>query len=188
MRRVPGSVLRDLSAGVCVRAFRIRVSPRTEKGSTISLEENKAIVRRTIEAADRLSMEGLDEIAVPEILGQWEKSLAWTQKIFLGHRIQITDMVAEGDKVWVRLTTSGGYAGGWMAIAATEKQWRNTRVGFYRLAGGKIVEYEGLFTVWGICNNWGPRSCRQSQGENRICTFLRSTLGDSAPADRPFLL
>ena len=103
----------------------------------MSVEENKEIVRRVIEAADKLTLEGLDEIVVPEILENWEKGIAWSRKTFPGHRMRITDMVAEGDKVWVRVATSGGYAVGWMDIPATDTQWNNTGVQFYRLSGGR---------------------------------------------------
>jgi len=123
----------------------------------MSVKENKAIVRRVTEAANKLSLEGLDEIAAPEILEQWEKSLAWAQKTFPGHRIQITDMVAEGDKVWVRVATSGGYTGGWMGIPATDTQWSNTGVGFYRLSGGKIVEYEAMYNRLGHLQQLGAK-------------------------------
>ena len=34
------------------------------------------------------------------------------------HRIEITDMIAEGDTVWARVATSGGHTGEWRGIAA----------------------------------------------------------------------
>jgi C-1 hydroxylase len=123
----------------------------------MSVEENKAIVRRVIETVDKLSLEGLDAVVAPEILQQWEKGIAWSRETFPGHRIQITDMVAEGDKVWVRVATSGGYAGGWMDIPATDKQWSNTGVGFYRFSGGKIVEYEQMFNRLGHLQQLGAK-------------------------------
>ena len=131
----------------------------------MSLEENKAIVRRVIDAADRLSLEGLGEIATPEILEQWERSLAWTQKTFPGHRIQITDMVAEGDKVWVRVATSGGYTGGWFDVPATDTQWNNTGVQFYRLDGGRVVEAAGLFNRLGHLEQLGAKVVPAQPGE-----------------------
>lgn len=123
----------------------------------MSVEENKAIVRRVIAAADQLTLEGLDECATPELLDQWGKGIEWTKKTYPGHRMSITDMVAEGDKVWVRVATSGGYGGGWMGIPASDAQWTNTGVGFYRLAGGKVVEYSAMFDVLGHLRQLGAK-------------------------------
>ena len=72
--------------------------------------------------------------------------LAWGQRTFPGHHVEITVLVAEGDKVWVRLATSGGYAGGWLDIPASDAQWTNTGVYFFRLSGGKIAEGRGFLT------------------------------------------
>ena len=50
---------------------------------------NQAIVRRYTEASDKLDLEGVAEILSPEIF-QWSKNmLAWGQKVFPGHRIEI---------------------------------------------------------------------------------------------------
>ena len=123
----------------------------------MSVKENKAVVRRAVEAFDKLDLDGLDEIMSPELLRKWRESLDWGLKVFPGHRIKITDMMAEGDKVWVRLATSGGYAGGWFGIPATDKQWTNTGVNFYRLANGKIVEAEALFNRLGHLRKLGAK-------------------------------
>jgi predicted ester cyclase len=53
----------------------------------------------------------------------------------------------EGDKVWVRVATSGGHVGEFLGIPPTGKRWTNTGVLFYRLAGGQIVEIDNLFDV-----------------------------------------
>ena len=115
----------------------------------MSVEENKAIVRQFFEAGDRHSIEGVDRIVSPDVLEQFEERMAWVPKMFPGHRIRITDMVAEGDQVWVRMATSGGYAGGWMDIPATDGQWNNTSVAFIQLSEGKIVKWEMSFYLLG---------------------------------------
>jgi ketosteroid isomerase-like protein len=123
----------------------------------MSVEENKAIVRQAFETAERGTLEGLDEIVAPDLLEQWEQGIAWTLKTFPGHRQRITDMVAEGDHVWARVATSGGYAGGWMGIPATEGQWDNTGVWFLQLFEGKIVKAESLFNVLGHLRQLGAK-------------------------------
>jgi steroid delta-isomerase-like uncharacterized protein len=52
----------------------------------------------------------------------------------------IEDLVAEGDKVVVRLTHSGTHQGSLLGLAPTGKQINNTSIHIFRIASGKIVE------------------------------------------------
>ena len=59
--------------------------------------------------------------------------------------MEITDMIAEGDKVWARVATGGGHTGDYRAVAPTGKRWTNTGVLFIRILDGKIAEWTGAF-------------------------------------------
>lgn len=111
----------------------------------MSIEENKAIVRRIVEAADEHDIDALEELVSPDLMPRLRQSLEWAYVTYAGHRMSITDIVAEGDKVWVRLATSGGHSGEWRGIPPTGRQWTNTGVAFYRLSEGKVVEGDWLF-------------------------------------------
>jgi len=113
----------------------------------MSTQENKEIIRRCIAAFNAQDLQALDEVIAPSYQQEVHDQLAWGQRMFPGHRGEIIDMLAEGDQVWIRMATSGGYDGGWMDIPASDVQWTNTGVYFYRLVGGKIVEGQGLFDV-----------------------------------------
>lgn len=52
----------------------------------------------------------------------------------------IEDMIAEGDKVVVRVTGRGTHTGELMGIAPTGKQLMMTGIAIYRLEDEKIVE------------------------------------------------
>jgi predicted ester cyclase len=81
-----------------------------------SAEENKALVRRFIEARDKGDLETLDELLAPDFVdhslfpGQdpgregFMQSAAEEHAIFSNVRIHIEDQAAEGDKVISRLT------------------------------------------------------------------------------------
>ena len=56
-------------------------------------------------------------------------------------------MIAEGDKVWARVATSGGHTGEWKGIAPTGRRWTNTGVIFLRIANGRVAEWSGQFDV-----------------------------------------
>ena len=123
----------------------------------MSTQENKEIVQRYVAAYNKQDLEVLDELTAPEYQQQMHKGLAWVYRTYPGHHMEITDAVAEEDKVWVRLATSGGYAGGRLGIPASDVQWTNTGVYFIRLAGGKIVEIHGLFNVLNLLNQLGAK-------------------------------
>lgn len=111
----------------------------------MSTEENKAIVRRVIDAMNAHNINLLVEISSPDQAAAVREIMQFLDATFEGHHAEITDMVAEGDQVWVRLATSGGHTGEFQGIPATGKQWTNHGVLFYRLAEGKIVAVDALF-------------------------------------------
>jgi predicted SnoaL-like aldol condensation-catalyzing enzyme len=112
-----------------------------EKGAMIvSIEDNKEVVRRwnspeeqwALELLDEgyahhsgttapwaTTVQGLDEVKARADQRRREHPTAW---------VAIEDMIAEGDKVAVRMTFYRG-----------EKPWANA-MAFYRLKGGKIVD------------------------------------------------
>lgn len=116
----------------------------------MSLEQNKAIVRRYIDALNEQDPDALDELSAPDLAQKAKGELIpWLNSTFLGHQMTITDLIAERDKVVARLATSGGHSGEWRGIPPTGKQWTNTGVYFLRLSDRKIVALEGLFDELG---------------------------------------
>ena len=69
---------------------------------------------------------------------------------FSEHRIKITDLVAEGDQVAIRVETRGVHSGEWEGVPPTGKRWTNRGMALARLEGGKIVELEFLFDELGL--------------------------------------
>jgi steroid delta-isomerase-like uncharacterized protein len=53
----------------------------------------------------------------------------------------IEDVVAEGDKVVVRFSTTGTHQGEFFGIPPTGKRIRSTGINIFRIANGKIVEH-----------------------------------------------
>jgi predicted ester cyclase len=111
----------------------------------MSIEDNKAIVRRFIEAINQQDEDAIAELVAPHLIDETKQGIQWVYATFAGHHIDITDMIGEGDQVWARLATSGGHTGELWGIPPTGKQWTNTGVYFVRVADGKIVAREGLF-------------------------------------------
>jgi steroid delta-isomerase-like uncharacterized protein len=116
----------------------------------MSLEENKAIVRRWIEAYNKRNLDVFDEFIAPDYIDHTNKvDREGLKQLFnMGFNAfpdwheTIEDIVAEGDKVWVRLTYEGTHTGEFFGVAPTGKKITGmSSIDIYRIANGKLVEY-----------------------------------------------
>jgi serine phosphatase RsbU (regulator of sigma subunit)/predicted ester cyclase len=119
-----------------------------------SAEENKALVRRLIEANANTDVDMLDKLLAPDFVdhslvpGQepgregFKQQIAEEHAIFSNIRINIEDQVAaEGDKVITRLTRKRIHdRGEFMGVAPTGMEFRSSAIVMHRIVGGKIVE------------------------------------------------
>ena len=53
----------------------------------------------------------------------------------------VEDIVAEGDKVWVRLSYTGTHTGEFMGLPSTGYKITSSAVDIYRIVDGKLAEY-----------------------------------------------
>lgn len=65
--------------------------------------------------------------------------LRW-REAFPDLRMELEEMISEGDLVAARLTLSGTHEGPWAGAPATGKSVRMALMIFFRLEGGKVVE------------------------------------------------
>ena len=118
-------------------------------------EENKALVRRLSDAFNDQDLGAFDEILSPELSQEWKDALPGIYQTFAGHHIDITDLIAEHDKVVARVATRGSHSGEFEGVPATGKQWKNVGVFFIRVENGKVAELETLFDVLGHLKHLG---------------------------------
>jgi steroid delta-isomerase-like uncharacterized protein len=59
-------------------------------------------------------------------------------------RMTLHDMIAEGDKVFIRATMSGTHRGMFMGMPATAKHFSVPIADFLRFRNGKVVEHWGV--------------------------------------------
>jgi steroid delta-isomerase-like uncharacterized protein len=127
----------------------------------MSIEENKAIVRRWFEevwngrnaaAFDDLAAEGfvLHHTALPAAvdLPTYKRFLPAFMAAFPDFHIAIDDLIAEGDRVAARITQRGTHRGEFMGIPPSGKPVTQRALAMYRLEGGKIVEAWGAEASW----------------------------------------
>ncbi len=122
----------------------------------MSVESNKEIVRRYRAIHNSNKLDDLDEIvaenlishsAIPGLPGGRAGGKMAHQGFlaaFPDTKSKTEAMIAEGDQVWERYTSTGTHKGEFMGIPATGKTFKIDAWVAYRIANGKIVE------MWGI--------------------------------------
>ena len=110
----------------------------------MSAEENKAMVRRLLEAINTGNMDVMDELFTPEVAGQAKQGFTAFRSAFPDWREEIVEVVAEEDKVVGRFKCSGTHRGEMMGIAPTGRHMEVDEVYFLRVENGKFVEFWGL--------------------------------------------
>jgi len=118
----------------------------------MSLEENKAIVRRFIEAYNKRNLDLFDDLLAPDYYDHTSKVgieglkqlMNMAFKAFPDFHETIEDIIAEGDKVWARITFTGTHKGEFMGIAPTGKKIATEMVDIFRIVNGKLVEYRDV--------------------------------------------
>ena len=135
----------------------------------MSVEENKAIVRRYFEEVwDKGNLAAEQEFvatdvvvhapplpgAAPGVQGAIQV-VTMFRTAFPDLKVIIEDLVAEGDKVVQRWTSHVTHQGNLMGIPPTGKQVTLTGINIFRFAGGKIVERWGELDTLGILQQVG---------------------------------
>jgi C-1 hydroxylase len=115
----------------------------------MSLEENKKIVRKSIEIINKKDLSSIEQMVAPDFvdytrqmqgLEGLKQFISMIFKSFPDFHLTIEDIIAEGDKVWVRLTITATHTGEFLGLAPTGKKFTEPSVWIYRIVNGKIVE------------------------------------------------
>ncbi len=114
----------------------------------MSLEENKAIVRRMVDAYNKHNLDWFDEFIAPDYVDHSNQVGAeGAKQLFImgftgfpDWHEAIDDIIAEGDKVWLRLTYTGTHTGEFFGLPPTGNKVTMTAVAIYRIVKGKLVE------------------------------------------------
>jgi C-1 hydroxylase len=145
MRYVTGNI-RD---GYLITAAGAGIFKETEQGKITSLEKNKAVVRRLVEAFNKHDLSLLDELMTLDYfdhrhqlrgLRSYKQLLTMIFNAFPDYNETLEDIIAEGDMVWIRDTVTGTHKGEYRGLAPTGKKIKATLVAILRIADGKVVE------------------------------------------------
>jgi len=115
----------------------------------VSLEENKAIIRRYYEAANKHNVDLAAELVAPDFIDYTNKIEGLESLKQFGNMLikgfpdlhwTIEDIVAEEDKVWVRTTVTGTHKGEYRGVPPTGEKITMRCVDIWRIVDGKIAE------------------------------------------------
>jgi predicted ester cyclase len=106
----------------------------------------KAVVRRLVdEVMNERRLDVVDELCTPSMARRWRRWVSPFQASFPDMRMEIVQLVAEGDTVVGRFRCSATHTGEWRGRAATGKRFENVdEVYFFSFEGGRIAG------AWGI--------------------------------------
>jgi predicted ester cyclase len=119
----------------------------------MTLEENKALVQKFVEAYNNQNLDLLDEILAPNYFDKTNQVnieglkglIKMAFAAFPEYHETIEDIIAEGDKVWILVKTeTGPQEGEFMGIAPTGKKLSTLAVDILRVVNGRIVEYQDV--------------------------------------------
>ena len=142
----------------------------------MSAEENKAIVRRwTEEGFGEGNLAVADEVGATDFInhnpvaGQQpgreglKAAVAMLRGAFPDLRVQIENLISEGDKVALRDTISGTHLGSFAGIPPTGEQVEVARIAIFRVVDGKIVEHWANTDMLGLMRQLGVIPMPQKQ-------------------------
>lgn len=104
-----------------------------------------------LEACNRHDLDAIRERLHPEVRrsGHARGADAWVDDIhdlldgFPDYRWKRITLLVDGDRIAVHLRASGTHRGSFQGIAPTGRHVNVAEFAFYRLAGGRIIEYAG---------------------------------------------
>jgi steroid delta-isomerase-like uncharacterized protein len=118
----------------------------------MSREENKALVRRLVVAADQREFDLVQRLLAPDFLLHLAggREPIDREQFLRMHEARTTAFpdvshtfeaqIAEGDLVATRMTQRGTHSGEYMSIPATGRRTSMTGIAIHRVVGGKVAE------------------------------------------------
>jgi predicted ester cyclase len=105
----------------------------------IEPEESKALVRRLVEIVNAGDLDGLEEVATGEIAEAARRWIGPFRESFPDFRMEVREVIAEGDKVVGYFKCSGTHQGDWRGIPPSGKRFEDVdEVYIFRVENRKL--------------------------------------------------
>ena len=109
----------------------------------MTVESNKAAVRRFTEALDSNDLTALPEICTPSCAEEWSRGInidPWAD-----HHVDVKQLIAEGDFVVSVVETRGRVVGDFYGVPGQGRPFKNKGAVVYRFEGGRIATVDPYF-------------------------------------------
>jgi steroid delta-isomerase-like uncharacterized protein len=145
-------------------------SGREDSSSSVSEEENKAVIRRWIEAYNERDLEAEADVLAPgyvahvpgapgplglEGLEAWRQFTAPFTEAFPDLRLTVEDIMAEGEMVAARVAFHGTHRGAFQGIPPTGKEVAFSSMEYNRVVEGKVEEHWVELDLLGLMQQLG---------------------------------
>jgi len=117
----------------------------------MTTDDNKALVRRFItEIFEQGDLESVDELCADDFIGHtWgnadkaglRQAMGRVSKGLADAHFQIEDMIAEDDRVAVRVTATARQVGEFMGVPASGRSYQIGEIHIFRVRDGKVAEH-----------------------------------------------
>lgn len=136
----------------------------------MSIEENKAIVRRFFELGpSQGNLAAADQLLAPDFalhtplpsppgIQGMNDVITACRAAFEHLDVAVEDMVAEGDRVAARFTARGIHKGAFMGFEPAGKRVTMTGIEIFRIENGKIAELWGEANLLGVMRQLGEKA------------------------------
>jgi len=144
-----------------------------------TLSDNKSVVLRAeAELWNKGYLAAADELYAPDfvchfVVGPEWRGVQGIKDVVAQHRRsfpdwneKVEDIVAEGNKVVIRFTSTGTQQGEFAGIAPTGKKVTIREVAIFRLADGKIVEQWGMPDIHGLLEQLKTDTTNEQQSQS----------------------
>ena len=133
----------------------------------MTIEQNKALVRRFVdEIFVKGSFDAVDDLLADDFVGHtWpstgdgkadlKRAIERVSQGLTDSTFTIEDMIAEDDRVAVRLTASARHTGDFMGMPASGKTYTIGEIHIFRVTDGKVVEHWHQFDSMGMMRQLG---------------------------------
>ena len=130
-------------------------------------EENKAVIRSVYDALNAGDLTALGNVLADDVVEHEELPGLTPDKdgviqffqgcmaAFEGFRMNVEEIMAEGDKVSVRAVASGKHRGEFMGIPATGNELNVPLSDYFRVEGGKVKEHWGVMDTGALLMQLG---------------------------------
>ena len=119
----------------------------------MSLDQHQALVRRAIEAFNAQDLGAAVDVCTGNVRGQLQQHLDTMP--WVDYRVEITELIAEGDRVVAVISTEGLHAATYHGIPPTGQRFTNQGVVIFRVEGGRLSEMESYVDSLGVVTQLG---------------------------------